>query len=108
MPREIDEAFVEEAIERYRKIDALREEFEKTVVDLEVTVRSPDGLVSIVVSGNGDFRDVTISPEAIDPEKGTRELAKAVLAACKAASHAGDWARKKLYDETFGDYRPLA
>lgn len=108
MPREIDEAFVEEAIERYRKIDALREEFDKAVVDMEVTVRSPDGLVEIVVSGNGDFRDVHISPEAIDPDKGTRPLAQAVLAACKAASHAGEWARRKLYEESFSDYRPLA
>jgi DNA-binding protein YbaB len=107
MPREIDEAFVEEAIEQYRKIEALREEFEKAVVDVEVTVRSPDGLVEIVVTGAGEFREVKISEAAIDPDKGTEELAKSVLAACKAASQAEEWARNKLYEDRFRDYHPL-
>ncbi|MGH3743005.1 MAG: YbaB/EbfC family nucleoid-associated protein [Micromonosporaceae bacterium] len=106
MPREVDEAFIEEAIERYRKIDALREEFEKAVAETEVTVRSPDGSVAIVVTGAGEFRDVTISQG--DSRDDNRELAKAVLEACKAASRAREWARQKLYQESFSDYRPLA
>ncbi len=106
MPREIDEAFVEEAIEQYRKIEALREEFDKAVVDVEVTVRSPDGLVEIVVTGAGEFREVKIADEAV-AAKGTEELAKSVLAACKAAAQAEEWARNKLYEDRFRDYRPL-
>jgi hypothetical protein len=31
MPREIDEAWIDEAIERYRRLDVLRGEFEKAV-----------------------------------------------------------------------------
>ena len=107
MPRDIDEAFVEEAIEHYRKIDAQREEFEKALVDIELTVRSPDSLVEIVVNGAGEFREVTIADEAFDPEKTPEQLAASVLAACKAASHAREWARTKLYDERFSDYEPL-
>ncbi|MGH3738866.1 MAG: YbaB/EbfC family nucleoid-associated protein [Micromonosporaceae bacterium] len=106
MPREIDEAFIEEAIEQYRKIDEQRREFGKAIVDVEVTVRSPDGLVEIVVTGGGEFREVTIAEEALDP-RGTERLEQAVLAACQAASHAGSWARKKLYEEKFSDYEPL-
>lgn len=106
MPREIDEAFIEEAIEQYRKIDAQRQEFGKAIVDIEVTVRSPDGLVEIVVTGAGEFREVTITDDSVDPQK-ARELSQAVLAACQAASHAGSWARQKLYEEKFGDYPPL-
>lgn len=106
MPREIDEAFIEEAIEQYRKIDAQRREFGKAIVDIEVTVRSPDGLVEIVVTGAGEFREVTVTDETLDPQKAS-ELAQAMLAACQAASHAGTWARQKLYEESFGDYKPL-
>ncbi|MGH3714504.1 MAG: YbaB/EbfC family nucleoid-associated protein [Micromonosporaceae bacterium] len=108
MPREIDEAFIEEAIEQYRKIDEQRQEFGKAIVDIEVTVRSPDGLVEIVVTGAGEFRDVTIADEALDPDKGSEQLAQSVLSACQAASHAGQWARQKLYDENFRDYQPLS
>ncbi|MGH3656130.1 MAG: YbaB/EbfC family nucleoid-associated protein [Micromonosporaceae bacterium] len=107
MPREIDEAFVEEAIEHYRRIDTQRDEFEKALVDIELTVRSPDGVVEIVVNGAGEFREVVIADEAFDRELTPRELAASVLAACKAASHAREWARTKLYDERFSDFEPL-
>ena len=105
MPREIDEAFVEEAIEHYRRIQAQREEFEKSIVDIEVTVRSPDGLVRVVVNGAGEFQDIVISEEAM--RHSAAELAKSVLAACKAAASAKEWTRDKLYRDTFRDYRPL-
>ncbi len=41
MAREIDETFIEEAIERYQRLDARLAEFEKAVSTVEVTVRSP-------------------------------------------------------------------
>ncbi|HEX6075440.1 MAG TPA: YbaB/EbfC family nucleoid-associated protein, partial [Micromonosporaceae bacterium] len=100
--------FVEEAIGQYRRIEALREEFERAATELEVTVRSPDGLVEIVVTGAGEFRDVVITDEAVDPDRASRNLARAVLAACQAASSAREWARHKLYEEHFRDYRPLS
>jgi DNA-binding protein YbaB len=107
MPREIDEAFVEEAIEQYRRIEALREEFRRATADLEVTVRSPDGVVEIVVTGAGEFREVSIVDGSVAPEH-ARELARSVLAACQAVSGAREWAKDKLYEEHFRDYRPLA
>jgi DNA-binding protein YbaB len=107
MPREIDEAFVEEAIEQYRRIEVLREEFRTAAADLEVTVRSPDGVVEIVVTGAGEFRDVSIVDGSLDPERG-RDIATSVLAACQAVSNAREWARHKLYEEHFKDYRPLS
>ena len=54
MAREIDEAWIEEAIERYRRIEALRAEFDKAAAAVEVTVHSPDGLVEVVVTAAGD------------------------------------------------------
>ena len=48
MVREVDEAFIEEAIERYQRISALRTRFEVELARLEVTVSSPDGLVEVV------------------------------------------------------------
>jgi DNA-binding protein YbaB len=103
MPREIDEAYVEEAIGQYRRIQALRDEYAKAAAELEVTVRSPNGLVEIVVTGAGEFRDVVITK----PDQDAGELAKAMLAACQAVSSAREWARHKLYEEHFRDYQPL-
>ncbi len=107
MPREIDERFIEEAVERYRKIDAMLAEFNQAAKSMEVSVRSPDGLVEIVVAGDGSFRDVIISDEALEPGRTARELSRAVLTACTAAADAAEWARRKLYEETFRDYGPL-
>src|SRR5262245_31683130 len=61
MAREIDEVWIEQAIERYRRIEALQADFDKAVRGIAVTVRSPDGLVEVVVSGDGRTRDVTIA-----------------------------------------------
>ena len=60
MAREIDEAWIDEAIERYQRIEARLAEFEQAVKGVEVTVRSPDGLVEVVVSADGCIRDVRI------------------------------------------------
>ena len=60
MAREIDEAWIEEAIERYQRIEARLAEFEQAVKTVEVTVRSPDGLVEVVVAADGCIRDVQI------------------------------------------------
>ena len=86
MPREIDEAWIEQAIERYRRIEALRGEFDKAARGLEVTVRSPDGLV----------------------ERTNADVSRSLLAAVSAAGDAARWAREKLHAETFGEYAPLA
>jgi DNA-binding protein YbaB len=106
MAREIDEAWVEEAIERYRRIEALRGEFDKAARGLEVTVRSPDGLVEVVVTATGEVTDVRLQGPL--HTRTTSEVSRSVLAAVSAAGEAARWAREKLHAETFGDYQPLA
>lgn len=105
MGREIDETWIEEAVERYRRIDALLAEFDKAVTTVEVSVRSPDGLVEVVVTADGTIRDVRI--DQVRGQTGA-ELSRSVRAAVTAATDAAAWARQKLHAETFGDYRSLA
>jgi DNA-binding protein YbaB len=105
MAREIDESWVEEAIERYRRIEALQADFDRAVGRIEVAVRSPDGLVEVVVTAAGVITDVRIQGAA-----GARtnvEVSRSVRAAVAAAADAARWAREKLHVETFGEYRPL-
>jgi DNA-binding protein YbaB len=101
--REIDEAWIEEAIERYQRIESLQTDFEQALAKVDVTVRSPDGLVEIVVGGDGVIRDVAISDSA--QGRSSRELSRAVLAAITAAADAAQWARTKLHADAFGGYR---
>ena len=105
MAREIDEAWVEEAIERYRRIDDLRVEFDKAARALEVTVRSPDGMVEVIVTALGEVVDVRLHGPL--HTHGNHEVSRSGRAAGAAAADAARWAREKLRAETFGDYRPL-
>jgi DNA-binding protein YbaB len=103
--REVDEAWIEEAIERYQRIEHLQAQFERTLAKVDVTVRSPDGLVEVVVTADGVIRDVVISDSA--QGRSPRELSRAVHAAVTAAADAASWARSKVHQETFGDFRDL-
>lgn len=105
MAREIDEAWIEEAVERYRRIEALLAEFDKAVKTVEVTVRSPDGLVEVVVTADGAIKDVVINGQLHG--RTSAELSRSVRDAVAAAADAATWARQKLHAETFGEYRPL-
>src|SRR5215211_2277953 len=105
MGREIDEVWIEQAIERYRRIEALQADFDKAVRGLEVTVLSPDGLVEVVVSGDGAIRDVAVVGALSGRTNG--QVSDSIRAAVAAAADAAAWARQKLHAETFGDYRPL-
>ncbi|GGM33119.1 hypothetical protein GCM10011608_17020 [Micromonospora sonchi] len=107
MPRgEIDEAWIEEAVRRYRRIESLQAEFDRSVATVEVTVRSPDGLVEVVVTASGRITDVRF----LGPlhSRAPRDVAGSVRAAVAAAADAAQWAREKLHNETFAAYRPLA
>src|SRR5689334_25102828 len=104
MAREIDETIIEEAIERYQRLDARLAEFEKAIKTVEVTVRSPDGLVEVLVTADGTIRDVRVDVQG----RGNADVSRAVREAVTAAADAAAWARQKLHAETFTDYRPLA
>jgi DNA-binding protein YbaB len=103
--REIDEAFIEAAVERYQRLDGLLAEFDKALAGVEVTVSSPDGLVEVVVTADGTIRDVTVSGTLTG--RSSAELSRSIRQAVTAAADAAAWARTKLHAETFGEYRPL-
>ncbi len=102
MPREIDEAWVEEAIARYRRIESLRSEFDRAVRATEVTVRSPDGLVEVVVTAAGEVTAVRVVGDLRG--RGNRDISVSLTTTIAAATDAARWARDKLRAETFGDY----
>jgi DNA-binding protein YbaB len=106
MAREIDESWLEEAVNRYRRIEALQAEFDAAVRRIAVTVRSPDGLVELVVTGAGEVTDVRFLAPL--HTRTAAEVARSVRAATSAAADAARWAREKLHTETFGAYRRLS
>ena len=71
--------------------ERLLAEFDKALAKVEVTVRSPDGLVEVVVGADGAIRDVVISEPAHG--RSPRDLSRAVQAAVTAAADAAQWAR---------------
>ena len=105
MAREIDEAWIDEAIERYRRIDKLRAEFDKAVAATRVTVRSPDGTVEVVVTAGGQITDVRIKGAL--HQRTAMDVSREMQSAVTAAEDAAEWARTKLQGEMFGAYRSL-
>ena len=101
----MEEAWIDDAIERYQRAERLVAEFDRALATVDVTVRSPDGLVEVVVTADGTIRDVVISESAHG--RSTRELSRAVQAAVTAAADAAAWARTKLHQDMFADYPPL-
>ena len=105
MAREIDEAWIEEAIERYRRVEALRAEFDKAVAANVVSVHSPDNSIEVLVTAAGDITDVRIRGSL--HHRTAADLAREVQAVVTSASEAARWAREKLHDEMFGGFRSL-
>jgi len=102
---EIDEGWIDEAVERYRRIEALQAEFEEAARRLTVTIHSPDGLVELAVTAAGTITDVRITG-AIHG-RSAAEVSQSVQAAVTAAAHAAQWAREKLHAEMFVGHQPL-
>jgi hypothetical protein len=97
--REIDEAFIEEAVERYQRVDSLLSQFEKALRGVEVTVTSPDGFA------DGTIRDVTVTGSLAG--RSNAQLSRSIRDAIAAAADAASWARAKLHAETFSGYASL-
>ena len=91
MAREIDEAWIEEAIERYQRLERLLADFEKALAEVEVTVRSP-GRAGRDGRHRGRRRSATWSSASAAPGSTARELSRAVQAAVTAAADAAGWA----------------
>jgi hypothetical protein len=105
MAREIDEVWIGEAIDRYRRIDALRAEFDKAITAHVVSVHSPDDTVEVLVTAAGDITDVRIRGSL--QNRTATDLAREVQAVVTSATEAARWAREKLHDEVFGAFRSL-
>ncbi|HEV7963163.1 MAG TPA: YbaB/EbfC family nucleoid-associated protein [Actinoplanes sp.] len=105
MAREIDEVWIGEAIDRYRRIDALRAEFDKAITAHVVSVHSPDDTVEVLVTAAGDITDVRIRGSL--QNRTAADLAREVQAVVTSATEAARWAREKLHDEVFGAFRSL-
>jgi hypothetical protein len=90
MGRELDEAWVGEAIARHRRDERLRAEVAARLALTEVRVRSPDEHVEVVVAADGAVRSVHVVESAPD-------LAGSIAAAVGAAPDAAAWARRRLY-----------
>ena len=100
MAREIDEGWIDEAIDRYRRLDQLRAEFDKVVASHSVSVHSPDDTIEVVVTAAGEITDVRITGSL--QQRGAAEFAREIQAVVTGAAEAARWARAKLHDEIFG------
>ena len=81
------------------KMQKLMRQLETAQAELaaaEVTGTAGGGLVTVTVSGTGEFRSVKIDPKAVDPDD-VETLEDLVLAAIhNAANAAGTLAEKKM------------
>ena len=100
MAREIDEGWIDEAIDRYRRLDQLRAEFDKVVASHSVSVHSPDDTIEMVVTAAGEITDVRISGPL--HQRSAAEFAREIQAVVTSAAEAARWARAKLHGEIFG------
>jgi hypothetical protein len=105
MAREIDESWIDMAIDRYRRLDQLRAEFDKAVAAHTVSVHSPDGSIEIVVTAAGAIADVRIGGPL--HHRNPAEFAREIQAVVTTAADAARWARDKLAGEVFGKLHPL-
>ena len=100
MTREIDESWIDEAIDRYRRLDRLRAEFDRVVASHSVSVHSPDDTIEVVVTAAGEITDVRISGSL--HQRSAAEFAREIQAVVTSAAEAARWARAKLHGEIFG------
>ncbi|GAA0524143.1 hypothetical protein GCM10010172_00680 [Paractinoplanes ferrugineus] len=100
MAREIDEAWIDDAIERYQSLERLRDEFDKAVASHSVSVHSPDNSIEIVVTAAGAITDVRIHGPL--HHRNPAEFAREIKAVVTTAADAARWAREKLRGEVFG------
>jgi hypothetical protein len=105
MCREIDESWIDEAIDRYRRLEHLRAEFDKVVASHTVSVHSPDDSIEVVVTAAGEITDVRITGTL--HHRSPTEFAREIRAVVTGAAAAARWAREKLAGEVFGKPHPL-
>lgn len=100
MARDIDEVWIQQALDNYRRIEQLRERFREAVGSACVTVESADGRVRVVVTAEGEIRDLRVVDPAL-PDRLAAELSASLRDACAKARDGAAWARQRLHEETF-------
>ena len=105
MAREIDEAWIDEAIDRYKRVEGLRADFDRAVAAHQVSVHSPDQSIEVVVTAAGDIVDVQVHGGL--RQRDQVEFARQLKAVVTSATEAARWAREKLHAEVFGSLHPL-
>jgi len=103
--REIDEAWIDEAVDRYARLEQLRAEFDKAVAGHLVSVHSPDNSIEVMVTAAGEIHDVCIHANLRDRDP--VEFAREIKSVVTKASEAARWAREKLHGEVFGKLQSL-
>nr|WP_308425678.1 YbaB/EbfC family DNA-binding protein [Pilimelia terevasa] len=101
----MDEAWLEEAAARYRRIGQLRARLDRAAHEIEVTVRSPDELVEVRVTAAGAIVDVCLAAGAC--ARPVTELATSIKVAVGSAIDGAQWARRKIERDLFVDYETL-
>lgn len=104
MAREIDESWIDAAIDRYRRLEHLRGEFDQAVAAHVVSVHSPDGSIEVLVTAAGEITDIRIGGALHN--RGPIEFAREIRAVVTSAAEAASWARSKLHGEVFGKLDP--
>ncbi|WP_229783808.1 YbaB/EbfC family nucleoid-associated protein [Pilimelia anulata] len=102
----VDEAWLEEAAARFRRIGRLRERLAGASHEIEVSVRSPDELVEVRVTAAGSIVDVRLAAGAC--ARPAAELAHSIKAAVTSALDGAQWARHKLERDLFAEYESLS
>ncbi|GIF05314.1 YbaB/EbfC family nucleoid-associated protein [Actinoplanes siamensis] len=105
MAREIDETWIDDAIDRYKRVETLRAEFDRAVAAHQVSVHSPDQSIEVVVTAAGDIVDVRVRDDLSRRE--AAEFSRELKAVVTSATEAARWAREKLHAEVFGSFRSL-
>jgi DNA-binding protein YbaB len=103
--REIDEAWIDEAVDRYARLEQLRADFDKAVAAHLVSVHSPDNSIEVIVTAAGEIRDVCINVSLRDRDP--MDFAREIKSVVTKASEAARWAREKLHGEVFGKFQSL-
>ena len=81
-------------MQQAQQLQADMERAQEEVLSKTFTASSGGDLVSVVLSGKGDLQELTIKPEAVDPDD-TETLADLIIAAYRSAGEEADDAMKE-------------
>jgi nucleoid-associated protein EbfC len=84
-----------------QQAQAKMQELQAKIAQQEVTGQSGAGMVTIVMTGGGEMRQVKIDPSLVNPQE-VEVLEDLILAACNDARAKADAAQQKAMSELMG------